>query len=452
MTACPAAHPSATSTPGAVRLPAKRLPSSLAEVPLADLSLAGSRTALAADAAATVALHAMTSSGHETRHPGAVSIRAAVLRQSGVGGPYAESRPLSLESVSLAPPGPREIQVAVRAAGICHSDLSAINGDRPWPMPMVLGHEAAGEVTAVGAGVSQFAVGDAVVMVFKPTCGQCSSCLTGRGVLCEPGSAANAAGMLLGGHSRLSLNGQPLHHHLGVAAFAERITVSEHSAVKIQAGIPWEIAALFGCAVLTGAGAVFNAAGVRPGQSVAIIGLGGVGCAALLAARAAGATIRIAVDRVPEKLAIARELGATHVIDATDGEAVTRIRSITGGGPMAGVDIALEMAGAVPALELAYAITRRGGMMVAAGLPNPAARWPVPATSLIAEEKTVKGSYMGTAVPIRDIPRLITLFRQGMLPVDRLLGRTIQLDDVHEALDTLAGGQALRQVIVFPST
>jgi alcohol dehydrogenase len=379
-----------------------------------------------------------------------IPVRAAVLRRSGIQGPYALSRPLAVETVHLAPPGPGEIQVAVRAAGVCHSDLSAINGDRPWPVPIVLGHEATGEVVATGPGVTRFTAGDAVVMVFKPTCGRCEPCLSGRGVLCEPGSAANAAGTLLGGHRRLSLDGEPLHHHLGVAAFAERITVSEHSAVRIERGIPWEIAALFGCAVLTGAGAVFNAGGVRPGQSVAVVGLGGVGSAALLAARAAGATTRVAVDRVPEKLTAALDLGATHVVDASAADAADRIRELTGGGPMAGVDVALEMAGAVPALELAYAVTRRGGTMVTAGLPNPAARWPLPATSLIAEEKTVKGSYMGSAVAVRDIPRLIALWRQGLMPVERLLGATLPLDRLHDALDSLASGQTMRQVIVFP--
>lgn len=376
---------------------------------------------------------------------GTISVRAAVLRQHGVKGPYRETRPLSFEQVEVESPGVGEIQVRVRAASLCHSDLSAINGDRPWPVPLVIGHEAAGEVLALGPGVSRFSVGDPVVMVFKPVCGQCEPCLVGRGVLCEPGSASNAQAKLLGGYQRLRLHGTPLHHHMGVAAFSEVVTISQHSAVRISPGLPWEIAALFGCAVLTGAGAVFNTAQLRPGQSAAVIGLGGVGCASLLAARAAGASLVVAVDRVPEKLALAKELGATHLINSSEDGALDRLRELTAGG----VDLAFEMAGAVPAMDFAYRAVRRGGSMISAGLPNPAATWAFPAVSLIGEEKTLKGSYMGSSVPIRDIPRYINLYQQGLLPVQRLLGRTMALEDLHDALDALDAGQALRQVVLF---
>lgn len=376
--------------------------------------------------------------------------RAAVLRQGGVGGPYRETRPLSFESVWVDPPGSGEIRVRIRAASLCHSDLSAINGDRPWPLPLVIGHEAAGEVEAVGEGVRRFAPGDAVALIFKPFCGQCQPCLVGRGVLCEPGSASNAKAKLFGGHHRLrpvqsDAAAAALHHHMGVAAFSEFATVSQHSAVKIEPGLPWELAALFGCAVLTGAGAVFNTACVRPGQSVAILGLGGVGAAALLAARAAGAGVRIAIDPIAQKRALAAAWGATHVFDSADPGLVEAVRGVSEGG----VEVALEMAGAIAALESAFAITRRGGLVVSAGLPNPAARWPVPAASLIAEEKSIRGSYMGSSVPVRDIPRYIAMLRAGHLPVNLLLGRTMALEDLHEALDLLASGQALRQVVRF---
>ena len=381
---------------------------------------------------------------------GPIRVRAAVLRQGGQKGPFRETRPLSFEEVWVDPPGFGEIQVRVRAASLCHSDLSAINGDRPWPTPLVIGHEAAGEVIGLGEGVSRFSIGDPVVMVFKPFCGQCQPCLVGRGVLCEPGSASNAKAQLLGGYHRLRpvdphASAQVMHHHMGVAAFSEVVTLSQHSAVKILPGLPWEVAALFGCAVLTGAGAVFNTAGVRPGQSCAVLGLGGVGCSALLAARAAGATIRVAVDPVPEKRALALRLGATHAFDSAAPNLVEAVRSATGGG----VEVALEMAGAVSALEAAYAITQRGGQVVSAGLPNPAARWSLAASTLIAEEKTIKGSYMGSSVPVRDIPRYIALMQSGQLPVQELLGRVIALEDLHEALDRLAAGQALRQVVRF---
>lgn len=373
-----------------------------------------------------------------------MKVRAAVLREIGRPAPYAISRPLSIETVDLADPGPGELRVRIHAAGLCHSDLSAINGDRPWPTPMVIGHEAAAEVVEVGTAVTDVRVGDHVVLVFRPSCGSCGDCAVGRPALCGPGGEANAAGALLGGYRRLSLPGGPvLNHHLGCAAFAEYATVSRRSVVTIDPALPWEQAALFGCAVLTGAGAVFNTARLEAGARVAVVGLGGVGFSSLLAAVAAGAREVIAVDVLPAKLERARELGASEVFDARDPNVVARVKAATGGG----VDVAFEMAGAVPALELAYRITRRGGTTVTAGLPNPAAQWPLQAVSLIAEERTVKGSYIGSCVPSRDVPRFVAMFRAGRLPVDRLLSEQIGLDDINEGLDRLARGESVRQVI-----
>ena len=202
--------------------------------------------------------------------------RAAVLREMGAARPYAESRPLEIVELELEPPGPGEVLVEVGAAGLCHSDLSVIDGSRPRVMPMALGHEAAGEVTQVGDGVESLAVGDHVVLAFVPACGSCGPCRSGRAALCEPGAAANAAGTLLSGAIRLrDADGQPIHHHLGVSAFSERIVVSERSAVKVPSELPYEIAALFGCAVLTGVGAAIHSAGIKPGETVAVFGLGG---------------------------------------------------------------------------------------------------------------------------------------------------------------------------------
>jgi alcohol dehydrogenase len=234
-----------------------------------------------------------------------------------------------------------------------------------------------------------------------------------------------------------------LHHHLGCSAFAEYATVSERSLVRVDETLPWHEAALFGCAVITGAGAVIHTAGVPAGASVAVVGLGGVGFAALLAARAAGARRIIAVDRLSEKLRLAGELGATDCVDATQADAVEQVRSASGGG----VEFAFEMAGSVAALDFAYRITSRGGMTVTAGLPNPAAQWALAAVSLTAEERTIKGSYVGSSVPSRDIPRLIELYRGGRLPVDRLLSEQIPLEAINQGLDRLALGQSIRQVI-----
>ena len=374
-----------------------------------------------------------------------MKIKAAVLYGMDAKPPFAQSRPLSIEEVELAPPGPGEVLVKIAAAGLCHSDLSVINGHRPRPMPMALGHEASGIVEELGEGVTDLQRGDHVVLVFVPSCGHCEPCAEGRPALCEPGAAANGAGTLLSGARRLSRNGQPIHHHLGCSVFAEYATVSRRSVVRIDGELPLDEAALFGCAVLTGVGAVVNTAQVRVGSSVAIVGLGGVGLAAVLGANAAGARQIVAVDLSDEKLELAAALGATHTFNAADPDCKEQIRQATGGG----VAFAFEFAGSVRALELAYGITRRGGMTVTAGLPPPTATFPLPPVNLVAEERTVKGSYIGTCVPSRDIPRYIDLYRQGKLAVNRLMSGRLKLEDINRGFDLLNEGKAVRQVIVF---
>ncbi|GAB5096585.1 zinc-dependent alcohol dehydrogenase family protein [Caballeronia sp. GAFFF2] len=374
-----------------------------------------------------------------------MKIKAAVLNAMGTATPYAESKPLRIEEVELAPPGPGEVLIKVAAAGLCHSDLSVINGDRPRPMPMALGHEASGIVEELGAGVTDLKVGDHVVVVFVPSCGHCAPCAEGRPALCEPGAAANGAGTLLSGERRLSHGGGPLNHHLGCSVFAEYATVSRRSVVKIDPAVPLGDAALFGCAVLTGVGAVVNTAQVRVGASVAVIGLGGVGLAALIGAHAAGARQIIAIDLADDKLEQARALGATHTVNAGQDNALEQIRSLSSGG----VEFAFEFAGSIRALDLAYRITRRGGMTVTAGLPPSTANWPLPAVSLVAEERTLKGSYIGTCVPSRDIPHYVDLYSQGRLPVNKLLTGRLKLDEINHGFDLLHEGKAIRQVVVF---
>ncbi len=373
-----------------------------------------------------------------------MKIRAAVLYEMEKPRPYAQSRPLVIEDVDLAPPGEGEILVRIKAAGLCHSDLSTINGDRPRQMPMALGHEAAGEVVELGAGVRDLAVGDHVILVFVPSCGHCLPCAEGRPALCEPGAKANGAGTLLSGSMRLSMGGKPVHHHIGVSAFADYAVVARESAVKIDASLPFEEAALFGCAVITGAGAVVNTAKVSPGTQVAVVGLGGVGLMSMLAARLAGCRTIIAIDMLDDKLALARQLGATHTLNARDANCVEAVRDLTGGG----VDFAFEMASSVKALELAYRITRRGGMTVTGSLPHPTHTFALPATNLVAEERTIKGSYVGSCVPSRDIPRFIALYQQGLLPVDRLMSERLKLEQINEGFDRLADGGSVRQIIV----
>lgn len=372
-----------------------------------------------------------------------MKIQAAILRRPGAGFPYADSRPLAIETVSLDPPGRDEVLVRIVAAGLCHSDLSVINGDRPRPLPMALGHEAAGVVQALGDGVLDLAIGDHVVMVFMPSCGGCLPCAEGRPALCAPGGAANGAGTLLGGQIRLHDGSGPIRHHLGCSAFATHSVVSRRSLVRIDRDLPLHEAALFGCAVLTGVGAVVNTAGVRAGQSVAVVGLGGVGLAAVLGAIAAGASRVIAVDLSADKLALAGDLGATDLVQAGP-DAVDRVRALTGG-----CDVVLEMAGSARALESAVAMTRRGGTTVTAGLPPADATLAVNIVGLVADERTLKGSYIGTCVPLRDIPRYIALYRAGRLPVDRLVSGFLTLDRINEGFDALHAGQAVRQIIRF---
>lgn len=373
-------------------------------------------------------------------------VKGAVLREMGLPAPYAKSQPLKIETLELDGPGPGELRVKVRAAGLCHSDLSVIDGSRPRVMPMVLGHEAAGEVVEVGADTQGFAVGDQVVFSFVPVCGHCIPCASGRAALCEPGAAANTAGTLLSGQRRWHGSDKTdLNHHLGVSAFTEQTVVSARSAVKVDKNLPPEIAALFGCAVMTGVGAVVNTAKVAAGESVAIFGLGGVGLAALLGAVASGAHPIVAVDVLPSKLELAKSLGATHTLLAMDKDTGAKLRELTGGG----AHYAIETVGSEQVLQQAYAATRRGGTTVTVGLPHPQKMFSVPAVSLVAEERTVKGSYMGSAVPSRDLPRFIAMYQAGRLPVDRLLTHTLKLDEINAAFDRLAKGEAVRQVIVF---
>lgn len=372
-----------------------------------------------------------------------MKIRAAVLNEMGAPAPYAQSKPLKIETIELDPPGPGEILVKIAAAGLCHSDLSVIEGNRPRPMPMALGHEAAGVVEEVGPGVDDLHKGDHVVMVFVPSCGHCLPCSEGRPALCEPGAAANGAGTLLSGEKRLHRNGQDINHHLGVSGFAEYATISRRSCVKVDRELPLDEAALFGCAVLTGVGAVINTAKVPAGTTVAVVGLGGVGLSSILGAVASGASRVVAVDLSDEKLGLARQLGATDTFNAGSPDAANEIREAVKGG----VEYAFEMAGSVRALDLAYKITRRGGTTVTAGLPPPTHTLALSPVNLVAEERTLKGSYIGTCVPVRDLPRYVDLYRRGKLPVDRLMSKHLRLEEINEGFDLLAQGKVVRQVV-----
>ena len=367
-----------------------------------------------------------------------MKISAALLDKVGHSGPFANSRPLRLAELELDPPRRGELLVRIEAAGLCHSDLSVINGDRARPMPMALGHEAAATVVALGdADDRLFAVGDRVVLAFLPACGECVRCASGEGYMCPNGAAANGRGELLSGGVRLrGESGADVHHHLGVSAFASHAVVDRRSAVKIDADVPVEVAALFGCAVLTGVGAVLNSAAMRPGESVAVYGLGGVGLAAVMGAIAGGAGSVVVIDPVEHKRALAVELGAAAAFAPGEEGEVTP------------PDLVVETVGKAAVLERAYALARRGGRVVTVGLPNPSEMFSIPAVGLVGDGKTIIGSYLGSSIPARDIPRYIGLWRAGRLPVERLLTSVSPMSQINELFDTLASGQAVRQVVI----
>ncbi len=382
-----------------------------------------------------------------TRQPNArMKTKAAVLYRMGQPVPYSQSRPLAVEDVELSKPQQGEVLVEVAAAGLCHSDLSVIDGSRPRVMPMLLGHEAAGIVRETGPGVQSVKADDRVIFSWIPVCGRCSMCIGGRAAMCEPGAKANFAGTLLNGARRLKDSaGREVNHHLGVAAFSQFAVAVEESLVRIDGDLPLATAALFGCAVMTGVGAVVNTAKVPPGSAVAVVGLGGVGLSAVMGAKAAGAGPIVAIDRLDSKLAIAGQLGATHAVNIGGSDAVEQVRAITGGG----AHYAFECVGHPDGLATAYAVTRRGGATVAVGLPSPSLTFPLTHVSLVSDERTIKGSFMGSCVPLRDVPRFIALYRAGLLPVDRLHTHTIRLEDINAGFDALAGGEVVRQIIKF---
>lgn len=372
--------------------------------------------------------------------------KAAVLYEMGALPPYAESLPLVIDEMTLADAGPGEVLVEISGAGLCHSDLSVIDGSRPRKLPLVMGHEASGIVREVGAEVAEFVAGDHVVFSFVPVCGRCLYCASGRGWLCAPGAQANIAGTLLSGASRFT-NSQAAvcGHHLGVSGFSQFTVAAQESLVKIDPSLPLVKAALFGCAVMTGVGAVVNTARVTSGSAVAVFGMGGVGLSAIMGARAVEAYPVVAIDRLDGKLKLAREAGATHTVNAAQDDPVAAIRELTAGG----ADYAFESVGNESVLIQAYESTRRGGTTITAGLPAPGKMFSVPAVGITLEERTIKGSYMGSSVPRRDIPRYIDMYQAGVLPVDKLHTHSLRLEEINAGFDRLAQGQAVRQIIDF---
>ncbi|QFR01671.1 alcohol dehydrogenase catalytic domain-containing protein [Streptomyces phaeolivaceus] len=365
-------------------------------------------------------------------------ILGAVLDRIPADRPYDRTRPLSVGELTLAPPGPTEVLVRMEAAGVCHSDLSVVDGNRVRPVPMLLGHEAAGRVLEVGSQVGDLRAGQRLVMTFLPRCDECRGCATEGRTPCERGSASNAEGHLLAGGSRLYRGSEPVRHHLGVSAFATHAVVDRRSVVPVADDVPADLASLLGCAVLTGGGAVLNAGRPGPGDDVAVVGLGGVGMAALLTALALGHGRVVGVDVSKEKLRTASELGADAVL--TPEQALEQgLRAA----------VVVEAAGSAPAFETAFALTAPGGRTVATGLPGARARASISPLLVTAEARTVIGSYLGSAVPHRDIPRYVGLWREGRLPLERLISHRLRLPEINSAMERLAEGSVLRQVVMF---
>ena len=365
-------------------------------------------------------------------------VRAAVLPAVG--------RPLEIRSdVEVEDPRPGEVQVRLAASGVCHSDLSARDGVMMTPVPVVLGHEGAGVVERVGEGVTKAAPGDHVLVSWVPQCGTCYLCVRRQGHLCERATVTMATGGLLDGTTRLRSKGAPLHQMGAAGTFCELAVVPETGAVPLPADLDLTVAALLGCSVLTGVGAALNTARVRRGDTVAVLGCGGVGLNVIQGARIAGADRIVAVDTNPAKLKLAEAFGATAVVDASATDAVGGVMALTA---QRGADVAFEVVGAARTIDQAFTMTRRGGHTVLVGVPAMDVAVTVPAfLGLVLAGKTISGCWYGSSNVHDDVPKLVELYRSGDLLLDELVSRTIALDEVNAALDAMGTGDVARCVV-----
>ena len=373
-----------------------------------------------------------------------MKMTAAVMYEQGLPAPYVDSKPFRIEEVELEGPGEGEVLVEVRAAGLCHSDLSVIAGMRKRTLPVVGGHEGAGIVREVGRGVTRLKAGDHVVMTVASGCGHCHPCLGSRPALCDFVGSSRSKGVLWNGARKLSHFGNPVYHYSSISSFAQYAVTVPDTLIKADPSIPLDVTAMFGCAVVTGAGAVFNSAKLRPGQSVAVFGLGGVGLNTVMAAKIAGASVVIGIDIHDSKFPLARELGCTHTFLATDPKLVEAVRDLTQGG----VDFAFEISGAKSAMASANAMTRKAGEVICVGLGSSTELFQYAHTALVSEERAIRGSLMGSGVAERDVPIYLKLFQDGKMPVDRLKSGTMGFDDLNLALDRLERGEVVRQVLL----
>ena len=364
-----------------------------------------------------------------------MKMKAAVL--------YEPNKPMEVQTVDLDDPSDGEVLVRIAAAGVCHSDLHLIKGEWTTPLPAVLGHEGAGVVEKVGAGVTRVKPGDHVILNFRANCGQCHYCVVGRPVLCDGIDTPRSA--MFDGTVRLHRNGADIHHMARVSCFAEYAVVPESGAVPVRKDMPLDRACLIGCAVMTGVGAVANTARVRPGDTVAVIGCGGVGLNAVQGAVLAGADRIIAVDLLDNKLEYARQFGATDVINAGNGDAAGRVLEMTGGG----VDFAFEAIGNPAAIQQAYEMCCMGGTTVIVGMAPEDDVLEFNALSIPRTERAIVGSWYGSARPWVDLPRLADMYMRGRLKIDELISRSYPLEQINEAYDALQAGEVARSVLTF---
>jgi S-(hydroxymethyl)glutathione dehydrogenase / alcohol dehydrogenase len=367
-------------------------------------------------------------------------MKAAVCHQ--------RDQPLRVEEVTLEGPGPGEVAVRLAASGVCHSDLSAVSGVLPVKLPAILGHEGAGTVEAVGEGVRGLAPGDRVVLSWVTPCGSCFFCRRGQPNLCDVGERINRTHRMPDGTTRARLGGRELQVVSALGTLAERAVVPAAAAVKLPGDVALDRAALLGCSVMTGVGAVLNTARVAPGSAVAVFGAGGVGLNAVQGAVLAGAERVVAVDTNPQKLALAESFGATHTVDASGRDPVAAVRELTAG---RGADYAFEAIGRKATIEQAYAATRRGGTCVVIGIGSREESVALSPFFLPILEKRLVGSWYGGADVHRDFPRLLEFWRQGRLKLDALVTRTYALEEVNEAFSALADGRNARGLVVFGS-
>jgi NDMA-dependent alcohol dehydrogenase len=365
-------------------------------------------------------------------------MRAAVL--------FAPNEELEVTDVDLAAPGSKEVRVSLAASGVCASDWHTMTGAIPSPTPSVLGHEGAGVVVEVGDQVTSVKPGDHVVLSWVPSCGHCRYCESGRPNLCSVAAPSLLAGTLVSGARRLSYQGQPLYHYSFLSTFAEAVVVDEACCVPVRDDVPLSVAALVGCAVMTGYGAVVNRAQVEPGSTVVVFGAGGVGLSAVMAARLSGAQHIVAVDPVASKRDLATEVGATHVVDPRQADAGSLIANLTKGD---GADVAIESAGRTELVAEAFAATRRGGTIVCVGIPSADATIVLPGPAMVRHEKIVTGSLYGSCRAQTDMPRILDLYAEGRLPLDRLVSRTYELEDINQAFEDMVAGKLARGVVTF---